>query len=256
MQTESDTYDLALLEAGQASQNQGRALELSSRNSIDPSVCIATSGEAPKSSSGWEECLDKESNIKVFEYSSNSGLSQGREAKPDDFKAELSDSGSIRLFLMEGLSNEVISNFGRYLNVDKEFFHHHYLDCLSHDRRRSTPDGRFFAKWSRRVLQECTQGFIRAKISSGQPYDLDIYIDPHHIGIDHDRYHKFPNIHRQYDLLDAHFDSIQNPLLDSETPLKYAAKECISFYYKPATSGYIGNIRLVSRNFENRVSGC
>jgi len=192
--------------------------------------------------------LDKESDIKIFEYSSGSRLTEGREINRHDFTAELSNPNSVRLFLVEGLSNKNISDFGQHLGVEKKFFHHHFLDCLPHDRLRSAPDGCFFAKWSRRVLQEHAQWSIETKIASGQPYDVDILSDPHHIGLDHNRYHKFPNIHRQYDLLEPQLDFIETPLLNPKKLLRHAAKECISYCYKPVTNGYMGNIRLVSRN--------
>ena len=118
-----------------------------------------------------------------------------------------------RLYLIEGLTDDTNRQYNFKLGVPQQFFDFHEsntIRCV--DATVDQGACRFFAKWSR----------PENRIKKGTPYSLDTVRDPLELRLDHERYKRYPGIHRVY-------TPISETVADG---IHHAATECISCYWK------------------------
>jgi hypothetical protein len=189
------------------------------------------SGLSP--SEHWTSHLDEGYNVEVLEFRLGSQQWEAAPFTEIEDPLLLPESVQIRLYLVEGLTQETVSYFS---GISKDFFHNHYLNVLPYDRLVFGSEC-FFGKWPRRVFQNRDQWDIEDRIAKGRPYNLDMIVDPKDIRIDHDRYERPPGIRRPYSSLEA------TPNLDKEYR-RQALEDCISIFYKKVDNGLIGELPL------------
>ena len=176
----------------------------------------------------WKKYLDASSSVEVLDISS--GVPQWKEldleSNEDLFKPP--DSVEVRLYLIEGVTEKIISRFSGF---DDSFFENHTLNVLPFNWS-GFGDKVFFGKWFRRVYQNHEQRFIEERLSSGRPYNTDMLLDPRKLRLDHERYARAPCIPRPFSSLEPNFKG--------EDDSRVAIGECASACFKEFGNAMIG----------------
>lgn len=187
------------------------------------------SGLSP--SDDWTSHLDGGHSVEVLEFRLGSRQWEAVPITEITDPLLLVESVLIRLYLVEGLTQETISYFS---GIDENFFRYHYLNVLPYDQLVFSRDY-FFSKWPRRVYQNRHQWDIEDRIAKGRPYSSDTIIDPREIRLEHDRYERPLGIHRPHSSLEA------TPNLEKKY-IRQALGDCISIFYKKVNNGLIGEL--------------
>ena len=132
----------------------------------------------------WRKQLDQYSSIRVLER--KHGASDWRSFSNKDIRDPflLPEDVQTRLFLVEGLTSEVVQYF---YGIKRDFYRYHCSNVLPYHIWKLDRNS-VFGKWSRRVYQTQDQWMIDSKIARGRPYSLDMIVDPKEVDLEHDRY--------------------------------------------------------------------
>lgn len=174
--------------------------------------------------------LSDASSLQIYEYSEDHhGILEWRNTEQTHIVEimPLSESVKARLYLVEGLTDDVTNIYNTKLGVPLQFFEFHKSDIIRGVNTKVDWDiCSFFAKWSRPVWQSDKKWDIESQIANETPYNINTVTDPFKLRLDHERYGRYSSIHRPY-----------GPISDIiEHKLCHAATECISCYWK----GFIG----------------
>ena len=176
----------------------------------------------------WKENLDASFYAEVLDKHSGVPEWKSNPYKADDDLFELPESVEIRLYLVKGVTEEIISRFSVF---DDSFFEHHILNVLPFNWS-GFRNNLFFGKWFRRVYQNHKQRFIEERLSKGRPYDSDRLLDPRKLHLDHERYARAPCIPRPFSSLE--------PYPKGENDTRVAIAECASACFRKVGSATIG----------------
>ncbi|KAI9771082.1 MAG: hypothetical protein M1840_002433 [Geoglossum simile] len=191
----------------------------------------------------WEENLDEGGDVSLSQFEASSDALRWHKVHDVRGQNEPTISTGVHLSLLEGLSKESITYFGKSpFDTSKEFFHNHSLDYLPSGQPEPTPNC-FFFKWPRRVLQESELWDRETRIRANKPYDSNTSADPEKLGLDHKRFQRHPRIYRPYDTLEPQLNNRTSPFPDPTSYpgcVRHAAHECCSFFYKKVDGRFIG----------------
>ena len=176
----------------------------------------------------WKENLDASFDAEVLDKYSGVAEWKLEPYKANDDLFELPESVEIRLYLVKGVTNEVISRFSGF---DDSFFEHHILNVLPFNWS-GFGHNLFFGRWFRRVYQNHEQRFIEERLSRGRPYNSDRLLDPRKLHLDHERYARAPCIPRPFSSLE--------PYHKGENDTRVAIAECASACFRKFGNATIG----------------
>ena len=176
----------------------------------------------------WKENLDASSHGEVLDICSGVPNWKELDLESNEDLFKLPESVEIRLYLIEGVTEKIISRFSGF---DDSFFENHTLNVLPFNWS-GFGNNLFFGKWFRRVYQNHEQRFIEERLSSGRPYNSDMLLDPRKLRLDHERYARAPCIPRPFSSLE--------PNLKGEDDSRVAIGECASVYFREFGNAKVG----------------
>ena len=176
----------------------------------------------------WKKHLDASSPVEVLNISSGVPVFKKLDLESNEDLFKPPESVDIRLFLIEGVTEKVLSKFSGF---DNSFFENHIMNVLPFNWS-GFGDNLFFGKWFRRVYQNHKQRFIEERLASGRPYNSDRLLDPRKLRLDHERYARVPCIPRPFSYLE--------PSFRGEDDSRVAIAECASACFRQVGNATIG----------------
>lgn len=179
-------------------------------------------------SSDWKSRLDEFHNTEILEYAYKNPSWRSVPVSEIDEPLTLPKNTQFRLFLVEGLTLDVIKYFSW---IDEDFFRCHWSSNAA-SRHQRHQNSSFFTKGFRRVCETKEQLAICKKIAEERPWSLDTIVDPVQLGLEHNRYKRLAEIPRSCALLEANQNLVR--------PSRAALPDCISCSFYECDGGTIG----------------